>query len=749
MARSGQAAPNRRVRCLRLEHHHRMTDAVVEAAPEAAPPEISPDWLNNLAALGWRLLAIAAFIVAALYIASTLWIVSASIAVAVVISAVFAPYVLRIRARGRSRTASAAIVWFIALVVVGGLILLVALAFLPYAVEIFVRLNDGLNRLHDAVGQLNLHPIVETLVQTALSFVRSALGGVVKGIVGNAAAAATVLILAAFLVFFLLRDGDRAWNWLFSGLDPEKSHRMRMAGTMALARVGGYLRGTTILSAILAGTDLVFMWLLGVPLALPLAVLVLLAGYVPYFGGAVASAGILLVTWGAVGPTQALIMLVLMGVRNLFLGYGIRPQVYSHSVNIHPAVVLLVLPAGFALAGVIGLFAAVPVTAVVLVVAGSIIAVVEPHPRPELPGLVPAWLDRMAQWSWRILVAFGLFAIVAVLLTAVPLVTIPVILATIIAATFQPFANWLEKRGWAPSRAAAAAIGGGCLAIVAILVLTVVLLFDNGPDLASRTAQGASTANDALGGQAGLLVTIVQQGGVQLLRTIATLVQNLAVAGIATLLSFLLSFYFLREGAKLMDIAVSRIHDAAAVQIRRAGERSMGILGGYMLGTAIVSGVGALSQWVIMVVLGLPLAGPVLVLSFFLGYIPYIGCYITTGLAFLITIAVGSPTDVVIMAAWTLLFNIIVGNIIGPVVYGRTVQIHPAIVLLAVPGAAAVGGIFAMFLVLPILGVVATTWRTALALLGGDDAPTPPVDEPVPEPRSQAATLGGSAVAST
>jgi predicted PurR-regulated permease PerM len=724
-----------------------MTDdaAAVELDGE---PNVSPDWLNNIAALGWRLLAIAAFIVAALYIGQVLWSVTASIAVAVVISAVFAPYVLRIRAQGRSRSAAAGIVWLIALLVVGGLIALVALAFLPYAIEIVSRVHDGLNRLHDQVAAANLDPLTAASANAALSLVQSAAGDTVKGIIANAAAIATVLILSAFLVFFFLRDGDKAWNWLFGSLPKDKSQRMRMAGTVALARVGGYLRGTTILSAILAGTDLIFMWLLGVPLALPLAVLVLLAGYIPYFGGIVATIAILLVTWGAVGPTQALVMLILMGIRNLVLGYGIRPAVYSHSVRIHPALVLLVLPAGYALAGVIGLFAAVPVTAVVLVVAGSIIAVVEPHPHPDLPGLVPAWLDRFAQWSWRILVVLALLAIVAVLLRAAPMVTVPVILATILAATFQPVEAWLERRGWSPTAAAAAAIGGGCLAIAGILVLTVVLLFNNDNALTRTTADGATAANNALGGQAGLLVTIVQSGGAELLRTITGLVHDIALAGIACLLSALLSFYFLREGGKLMDIAVSRIHEGAARQIRAAGERSMGILGGYMMGTAIVSGVGALSQWVIMILLGLPLAGPVLVLSFFLGFIPYIGCYITTGIAFLITIAVGSTADIVIMAAWTLLFNIIVGNIIGPIVYGRTVQIHPAIVLLAVPGAAAVGGIFAMFLVLPILGIIATNWRTMLALLGGHDEPTPSPDEPVPEkPRPQPAALDGPAIA--
>ena len=87
-------------------------------------------------------------------------------------------------------------------------------------------------------------------------------------------------------------------------------------------------------------------------------------------------------------------MLVLMVVRGALMSYVVRPKVYGRTVNIHPAVVLLALPAGYQLAGAVGLFAAVPVTAVVIAVAGAVISVVEPRPRPALPGLVPAWLDR-------------------------------------------------------------------------------------------------------------------------------------------------------------------------------------------------------------------------------------------------------------------------------------------------------------------------------------------------------------------
>ncbi len=60
-----------------------------------------------------------------------------------------------------------------------------------------------------------------------------------------------------------------------------------------------------------------------------------------------------------------------------------------------------------------------------------------------------------------------------------------------------------------------------------------------------------------------------------------------------------------------------------------------------MGGTAVISAVGAISQLLIMVILGLPFAVPVAILSFFACFIPYVGGFVTTGLAFLIAVASG------------------------------------------------------------------------------------------------------------
>ena len=70
----------------------------------------------------------------------------------------------------------------------------------------------------------------------------------------------------------------------------------------------------------------------------------------------------------------------------------------------HPALILIVLPIGLQLGGLVGLILAVPLTAVLVSVAQAQPTSWRPENAPNLPEMVPAWLDRAAQWSWRALV---------------------------------------------------------------------------------------------------------------------------------------------------------------------------------------------------------------------------------------------------------------------------------------------------------------------------------------------------------
>src|SRR3974390_1332165 len=216
-----------------------VTQAVAGGVPPRAP--VVPDWLTNLAALGWRLLAIIGLVTVAWLLAGLLWTVTASIAVATVVAALFAPWVLALRRRGRSRSVAAGIVWAGAIAAIAGVLLLLTLAFLPYVADIVTRLTASLQLLSDQLAALNLPPFVSALISHVADGIKSSAAGGAGGIVSSAAGTVTVLILAVFLVFFLLRDGDKAWQWCFQAADEEKQARIKAAGEDALARVGGYL----------------------------------------------------------------------------------------------------------------------------------------------------------------------------------------------------------------------------------------------------------------------------------------------------------------------------------------------------------------------------------------------------------------------------------------------------------------------------------------------------------------------------
>ena len=697
-----------------------MADAVADGGPGGGttPSSLVPDWLANLAAFSWRVVAITGLVVALWLMATVLWTVTASIAVAVVIAAAFAPAVLRLRARGRSRTAASAIVWVIAIGVIAGILLLLGLLFLPYVVDLAGRIDAGLSDLQARLDAIAAPSFVGALVGHVVDELRAAIAGVAGMIASAAVDVGTILVLATFLVFFLLRDGDAAWSWTFQAFSDAKRDAITASGRDAVVRIGGYLRGTTVLSGIIAATDLVFMIVLGVPLAAPLSVLVFLGGYIPYFGGAVTTGLVLLVALASVGPGATLVLLALIAIRNAILGYGIRPALYGRTVSIHPALVLVALPAGYQLAGIVGLFAAVPVTAVLFAVATAALELVQPDQQPELPGLVPAWLDRLAQWSWRLLVALALVALVVAAFVSVPLVLLPVVLALILAATIDPLVKVLERRGQSRTRAAAFATGGGFVAVAVILFLTIAALVEQvGPMMASATS-GAEAADTATGGQLGLLVKAILTGGGEVTAAVSGTVAALSTAVVIVILSTMLAFYFLRDGARLWARIVGRARPEVEAEVHAAGTRAYEVLGGYMAGTAVVSFVGAASQLVIMVLLGLPLALPVFVLSFILCFIPYVGGFISTGIAFLITLSVGSPTAILVMLIWTVVFNLVTGNVVSPLVYGKTVHLHPAIVLIAIPAAGAVAGVLGMFLVVPFAGVVATTWRPVVHVMG-------------------------------
>jgi predicted PurR-regulated permease PerM len=261
----------------------------------------------------------------------------------------------------------------------------------------------------------------------------------------------------------------------------------------------------------------------------------------------------------------------------------------------------------------------------------------------------------------------------------------------------------------------------------------------------------AGAAADRLGLGDGLGQLVDTYGG-GILSGTGNLVANLGAVFAALVSAALLTFFFLRDGPDWWGRLLGRIEPARRRVLGETGAEAARILNGSTVGTGIVSLIGGTAWTVLMTILGLPLAVPIGVLTFFGGFIPYVGGFIATGIAFLIAIAAGDTSDVIVMAIFTPIYNIAIGNFVAPLVYGKTVSLHPAVILLAAPAGAAIGGLIGMFLIVPVIAIVGATWRPVVHLFDPDDG-TQPATPPrtaqtapaaAPAPASRPAPASGS-----
>lgn len=671
-----------------------------------------PPWLATLAGFSWRVVAVVALFLVLLALAVLQSTVVATILVAFLVAAFFAPLDGQLRSRGWAPTKAASVTSVVALLGVLGTTLLIILGMAPAIAEIVRYGKEGADILSQRLQELGFS---STAIAFATGFMDSFerwIAAVVDATVNRIGDIGTVFILGGFLTFYVLQSGDRAWGGIARGLAGSHYLDLTARAGLALARVSSYLRGTLLMAAIDALTALVLLQVLGVPLAAPLAVLVFIGGTIPYLGAIFTVGLLVLVAWAAQGLDAAIILLVGLVAVNILQSLVVSPRVFGSIPRISPALIIIALPAGATLFGILGLVVAVPVVVVVSTLLTTVIDMLDDDP-PEDRGatLIPVWLDRLAQWSWRAVAVVAAGAAIITAMLQVPIVTLPAILAAVLAATLRPLLARLRSAGVGPTAAAAIATLGSAAVVGLVVGITLVSISGSADDIVARASEGAGKT-----GLGSTPVDLVGNVGSTISSNVGLLIQNLLGVVLAFLMVMFITFFLLRDGPRWLQVILARVPDGRKQPVASIVGNSADILSGYMVGTGLISLFAGVTAWLMMVLLGLPLAVPIGVLTFFLSFIPYIGDLIATVLAFLVALAVGSPTVILIMLIYTLVINVVQGNIVAPLVYRRTVSLHPAIVLLSAPAGAAIGGMMGMFLIVPFLGIIAAVWRPVLRL---------------------------------
>jgi hypothetical protein len=147
-----------------------------------------------------------------------------------------------------------------------------------------------------------------------------------------------------------------------------------------------------------------------------------------------------------------------------------------------------------------------------------------------------------------------------------------------------------------------------------------------------------------------------------------------------------------RTGRSSSPGSAALVGPRAAPHVRRRPQRSWVTLSGFIKAQAAVGLVDAVFIGVGLAVLGVPLALPLAVLVFFGAFIPIIGAVVSGALAALVALVTSGPTSALIVVALVLVVQQLEGNVLQPILVGRTLDLHPAAVILAVTAGGTLAG---------------------------------------------------------
>jgi len=330
-----------------------------------------PGWLRTGAAWAWRLLLICAAVYVAGRVAGVLYIVVVPCAAALLLTALLEPAVSRLRRLGLPSLAATWCTLAATAAVLTGIGLLVSDRISAQYPELVDETKHTSQQVQSWLAgppfRLNgasVHNFLNGLPHF-LSQHKALVEGTVLAGGRIAAEIAAGLVLMLFVTFFLLKDGDRIWAWLIKGLSEPAARKADRAGRAAWHTIVAYMRGTVAVAAIHGIVIGLALWIMGVPLVVPLAMLIFLAAFVPLAGLLIAGALAIVVTLAAKGWLDAVVLLGILIIEDQLEGHLLQPQVVGRAVRLHPLAIILALAVGSVVAGIPGAVVAVPVVAVI------------------------------------------------------------------------------------------------------------------------------------------------------------------------------------------------------------------------------------------------------------------------------------------------------------------------------------------------------------------------------------------------
>lgn len=333
----------------------------------------------------------------------------------------------------------------------------------------------------------------------------------------------------------------------------------------------------------------------------------------------------------------------------------------------------------------------------------------------------------MARWSAEALLITAGVALVGGALWYARAATVPLIVAALVSTQLLPLVGWAQRRGVSRGLAIAACMLGVIVIAAGLAWLFASSLFGELGGVGQAISEGADKVlawlrdnnswvkehdNEIRDFLKGLLPAAKDAAGGLLSGALGTL--SLAAQLVSSaLLTFVFLLYLLTGGDAVWRWIEGRFSAGRRSRVASAGAAAWNAAGGYIRGIALVALIDSTIIGLGMLIIGTPHAGTLILLSFVSLFIPILGAWVSGTIIVLVTLGSQGSGAALAMAVVILVAQQLDSMFVTPLVYQKTVSLHPIVTLAGVLIGTQLLGIVGAFLTVPMIAVAWAVW-TAL-----------------------------------
>ncbi len=355
---------------------------------------------------------------------------------------------------------------------------------------------------------------------------------------------------------------------------------------------------------------------------------------------------------------------------------------------------------------------------------------------------VPRWIRTYGTAAWLLIGIVIVVGMVVFATSRIQVVFIAVFLAAVVSSVLYPLVSRLSRV--MPRALATVLTLLGSLAVVAgILTYIVTSVIGQWPRLAEQFSTGINQIFDFLeNGPLPVRITqadlvdwtnslveeaqqYISQNAGDLASTVLSNAGSVAIIFTILALSLFITIFFLLRGSEMWRWFLNQLPARYREDVHRAADAGWSTFSGYARGTVIIALFDGALAFILLIIVGVPLAAPLAALVFIGAFIPLIGAPAAMVIAAVVALAANGPIAAIVVTLGIAFIGQIEGHVLQPFVMGKQVSLHPVVVALGVTAGTFLAGLLGAIIAIPLLAVV---WAVHSEL----HTPDPPIEGELP-----------------